>query len=249
MHEASRPAIYPRYCFHLSPTVNTWCLLRASEIHLLEQHAGFQGENFFFYQNLPIKWVRIVGVVVAVEDFAGPGKNSTSRRVYTVDDSSGACIEALLLVPAETDKPGGMADKKGLQVSPPYQDLDVGAVVDIKGGLSTFRGEKQINIEKTVCLRGTAQEVALWEKRDKFRRDVLDKPWVLRDRDVRRCRKEAEKSEAGAERKRKRLEAMTTVRSAGKQAAETKAKNNVAGNLRGMIRGGAMTGKYDALGL
>lgn len=44
MNEASYPAIYPRYCFRLSPTVNTWCLLRASEIHRLEQHAGFQGK-------------------------------------------------------------------------------------------------------------------------------------------------------------------------------------------------------------
>lgn len=45
MNEASHPAIYPRYCFHLSPTVNTWCLLHASAIHRLKQHDGFQGRS------------------------------------------------------------------------------------------------------------------------------------------------------------------------------------------------------------
>lgn len=203
----------------------------------------------------------MVGVVVAVEDFAGPGKNSVTRRIYTVDDSSGACIEAMLLLPAEKDKPGaagGTVHTKLSPVPPLHQDIDVGDVVDIKGGLSTFRDEKQINIEKMMRLRGTAQEVALWEKRDKFRRDVLDKAWVLRDRDIRECRKEAERSDASAERKRKRREAVatglgTTAQKAGKQAPETKATNglqdNVADNLKDMIRGGAMTGKYDALGL
>lgn len=44
MSDASRTENYPRYCFHLSPTLNAWCPLRASEIHGLEQHAGFEGE-------------------------------------------------------------------------------------------------------------------------------------------------------------------------------------------------------------
>lgn len=202
--------------------------------------------------------MRIVGVVVAMEDFAGPGKNSASRRVYTVDDSSGACIEATLLVPAETDKTGalgGKADTKTLQAQPSHRDLDVGAVVDVKGALSTFRDEKQIKVERMVCLRDTAQELALWEKRERFRRDVLDRPWVLGDRDIRRCRKEAEKGDAGAKRKKKRLEAITTglgttIRSPRKHAPRKSGpRDSAVGNLQDMIRGGSMTGKYDALGL
>ena len=43
MNDTPRPEIYPRYCFHLSPTTNKWCLLYASEVHALDQHAGFEG--------------------------------------------------------------------------------------------------------------------------------------------------------------------------------------------------------------
>ncbi|KAF7552810.1 hypothetical protein G7046_g7292 [Stylonectria norvegica] len=211
MNDASAPQIYPRYCFHLSPTVNTWCFLWAAEIHDLERHAGFEGENFYFYKSLPIKWVRIVGAVVAIDEYAG-------RRIYTVDDSSGACIECMVTIsPApkkeDTTAEGGKLRQKDAILNPPpmpavYADIDVGSIVDVKGGLSIFRDEKQINMEKMTALRSTAQEVTLWEKRARFRTDVLEKPWVLRSRDIRRCRKEAERSEEEAERKKKRLKAL-----------------------------------------
>ncbi|KND90685.1 Protein stn1 [Tolypocladium ophioglossoides CBS 100239] len=239
MRDASRPELYPRHCFHLSPTLNAWCLLRASEIHDLDQHAGFEGEDFFFYKNLPIKWVRIVGVVVEINDYLNE-KSESGRRVYIVDDSSGACIEALVSIPTAL-----------------YQEIDLGSVVDVKGALSTFRDEKQIKIEKMAGLKSTTQELALWEKRAKFRRDVLDKPWVLRNRDIRRCRKEAEGSEADAERKRKRLKTIAEgvgpkARPHKKQTAakdKNKTRGDVAVDIKDMIRDGAMKGKYNALGL
>ncbi|EHK23910.1 uncharacterized protein TRIVIDRAFT_137772, partial [Trichoderma virens Gv29-8] len=192
MTEATEAALYPRYCFHLSPTVNTWCLLRAVEIHALDQHAGFEGENFFFYRNLPIKWVRVVGIVVAIEQFF-------NRRIYTIDDSSGRNILAVVTSPAPT-KPTAEStaseqrtekDADAQQVDP-YADVDVGTVVDVKGGVSSFRNEHQINIERMTIVKSTAQEVVLWEKRAKFRREVLEVPWRLRDKDVRRCRRDAE---------------------------------------------------------
>ncbi|RDA93880.1 hypothetical protein CP533_4515 [Ophiocordyceps camponoti-saundersi (nom. inval.)] len=231
------PALYPRYCFHLSPTFNSWCLLHAREIHSLEQHDGFQGqfrsrhrcssltrgpfslalpaENFFFHGNLPIRWVRVVGVVVAVDDFA-------SRRVYTVDDSSGACIEAL---------PGGQEQD---------DDIDVGSVVDVKGGLSLFRDEKQIKIERIKRLRTTADELVLWERRAKFRRDVLDRPWVLERVEIRRCRREAERSEKTDKRKgRRRPDAgVATTNGNGRQ------QDDVTAHVRDMIRSGALKGKW-----
>ncbi|RCI16179.1 hypothetical protein L249_2753 [Ophiocordyceps polyrhachis-furcata BCC 54312] len=196
--ELGAPALYPRYCFHLSPTFNSWCLLHAREIHGLEQHDGFQ-----------------VGVVVAVDDFA-------SRRVYTVDDSSGACIEAL---PSEHGRDDG---------------IDVGSVVDVKGCLSLFRDEKQIKIERIKRLRTTADELVLWEKRAKFRRDVLDRPWVLERAEIRRCRKEAERSEKTVKRKERRRPdggVTTTKKGSGRQ------QEHVTAQVRGMIRSGALKGK------
>ena len=37
------PKTYPQYCFDLSPTFDTWCLLKATDIASLEVHPGFEG--------------------------------------------------------------------------------------------------------------------------------------------------------------------------------------------------------------
>ncbi|KAM0439823.1 hypothetical protein ACHAPT_000920 [Fusarium lateritium] len=256
MSDPVKPPIYPRYCFHLAPTVNTWCLFRIADIHGLDNHEGFEGESFYFYGNLPIKWVRVVGVVVAIDDFPG-------RRVYTVDDSSGACIECTVVISAPQEGGGSTAvtatdaAPNNVDANPPLANIDVGSVVDVKGGISTFREERQVTIEKMVPLRGTAQEVALWEKRIKFQSEVLDKPWVLRNRDIRRCRKEAERSEEEAERKRKRLKAMIEPKVA-KQPTRSADQDQRSDNqqpsktkrleLRQILEHGER-GKYDALGL
>lgn len=181
-----------------------------------------------------MKWARIVGVVVEINEYRKE-RSENGRRVYTVDDSSGACIEAVVPTPTTL-----------------YQEVDVGSVVDVKGALSTFYDQKQIKITKMASLRSTTQELALWEKRAKFRREVLDKPWVLGNRDIRRCRKEAEGSEADAERKRRRLKTTTQGVGSRKQTAAAKderTRRDVAMDLRDMIRDGAMKGKYNALGL
>ena len=43
MTEATKAALYPRYCFHLAPTFDKWCHLQVSAIHGLDQHSGFEG--------------------------------------------------------------------------------------------------------------------------------------------------------------------------------------------------------------
>ncbi|EWG38714.1 hypothetical protein FVEG_01868 [Fusarium verticillioides 7600] len=260
MSESAKPPIYPRYCFHLAPTVNQWCLFRVTDIHDLGQYEGFEGENFYFYRNLPIKWVRIVGLVVAIDEFA-------SRRVYTIDDSSGACIECIISIPIsggdENRATTGDAVPKKADIDPPqipdpFPNIDVGCVVDVKGGLSTFRDERQLTIEKMTKVRGTAQEVALWEKRVKFKSEVLEKPWVLRSSEIRRCRKEAERSEEEAERKRKRIKAKVEPQ-ASKQTSKSvghteqtirqqKPHKEMRLDLRQILEQGGR-GKYDALGL
>ncbi|KAL7951880.1 hypothetical protein V8C42DRAFT_305488 [Trichoderma barbatum] len=259
MTEATKAALYPRYCFHLSPTVNTWCLLRAAEIHALDQHAGFEGENFYFFRNLPVKWVRVVGIVVAIEQYF-------NRRIYTIDDSSGRNILAVVIPPApakpknesaageqRTNNDGQTAN---VQEVDPYADIDVGMVVDVKGGVSSFRDERQINIEKMTIVKGTAQEVVLWEKRTRFHREVLEVPWLLRDKDVRRCRRDAERSEAEAEKRKakKQIRAKQVQQGSAKlPTRDSKSKSSrddsVVKTVDRIIREGASTGKYNALGL
>lgn len=236
--------------------MNSWSFFRAAEIHDLDQHDGFEGESFYFYKNLPIKWVRVVGIVVAIDEFSG-------RRVYTVDDSSGACIEctvAMPTAPQDSNEVSSKAREKGAQSSELFPDIGVCSIVDVKGGLSTFRDEKQINIAKMHALRTTAEEVALWERRSQFRKAVLDKPWVLRDEDIRKCRKQAERSGEEIKRKRQKLKARIEAQSATAQLAalteepsadsgrEKKRKKTSREELRRVIADRAKE-KYEALGL
>lgn len=122
-------------------------------------------------------------MVVAVDEFP-------HRRIYTVDDSDGLCIECV----SDVSKLDPHESAKAATTTIP-KDIDVGTVVDVKGGLALFRGNKQIKIEKMTVLHSTDEEVALWEKARQFRGDVLDKPWKLTDREIRRCRKEAERQD------------------------------------------------------
>ncbi|KAK1634365.1 hypothetical protein BDP81DRAFT_324546 [Colletotrichum phormii] len=201
----TKGGLYPQYCLQLSPTFNTWCLMQTSDVHALKTVPEYEVQNFYFYKNLPIKWARIVGIVVAVDDFP-------NRRIYTVDDSSGACIECTVATKTPpSDKSTTNPEANGWftkrpQPQPPADcvDVDVGTVIDIKGGLTRFREEMQIKIEKVKILRSTEDEVALWEKRTRFRNDVLLPPWVLSERQIRKCRKEGMRDAESEERKRKK---------------------------------------------
>ncbi|KAI3392853.1 hypothetical protein diail_5059 [Diaporthe ilicicola] len=184
MIEKDEHPMYPQYCFHLSPTINKYCPLRSGNIQSLTTHPGFAGQDVFFHKNLPVRWVRIAGIVVAVDEFP-------HRRVYTVDDSDGSCIECVAALPKSESND---LTKTTTTTTVP-KDVDVGTVVDVQGGLALFRDNKQVKVLKMTVLRSTDEEVALWEKARQFRSDVLDKPWKLTEREIRRCRKEAERQD------------------------------------------------------
>ncbi|KAK3381428.1 hypothetical protein B0H63DRAFT_475676 [Podospora didyma] len=195
MPGAGRPALYPHYCIPLSPTVNRWCHLRVADIFALESPAEFRGHGLFFYTNHPIKWVRIAGVVVAIDELEG-------RRIYTIDDSSGATIECVANVaqPFGSGTATGVAPSNSTRGAETYQpqiplvdgDIDIGHVVDVKGGIKIFRGSRQIQADKIGHLRSTEQEVQFWERITSLRNEILDRPWVLDKKEVRRCQRESD---------------------------------------------------------
>ncbi|KAH6678819.1 hypothetical protein F5X68DRAFT_277835 [Plectosphaerella plurivora] len=200
--------LYPQYCHHLAPTFGQWCLLPTTITRCLDSRFDvFERQNVFFHGNLPIHYARIVGVIVAIDDFPG-------RHVFTIDDGSGACIETNVQVTKKPSELQGDGFARAYSFAPPEllfkvpecAQLDVGQVVDIKGSLSTFRGEMTMQILKVKILRSTEDEVALWERRTAFQRDVLSKPWVLTERQIRRCRKEAEEDRKVMEKKNRRAD-------------------------------------------
>jgi hypothetical protein len=153
--------------------------------------------------------VRVAGIVVAVDDF-GPW------RAYTVDDSSGATIEchvnlpkpntATLGVPnlAQADKPKTASAEEQRKAELIGVEVNVGDIIDVKGTIRVYRETRQIKAEKIKHLRSTEEEVQFWEKVTALRKDVLDKPWVLDPKVVRKCRKEAEGYEGQQARREKR---------------------------------------------
>ncbi|KAM0542458.1 hypothetical protein ACHAPJ_012768 [Fusarium lateritium] len=184
------------------------------------------------------------------------------RRV--LGPTHGSAVTAGEAAPKKVDADQPKARK------PIPDNLDVGCVVNVKGYLSTFRDERQLTIHNMRILQGTAQEVELWEERVKFQSNVLQKPWILRNRDIRRCRKEAERSEEVAERKRseeeaeeekkrKRIKAMIEPRIAkqplelaGQKQRSVKKQQRPSKetrlDLRQVVLEQGQRGKYDALG-
>lgn len=61
---------YPSYLFSRSPTFSSWARLTAHDLqHRLHSLPGFEGQNIWFFGNHPIRWVRIIGLVVSFDEF------------------------------------------------------------------------------------------------------------------------------------------------------------------------------------
>lgn len=222
------------------------------------------GQDIFFHTNHPIKWVRVAGVVVAIDEYA-------QRRIYTVDDSSGVCIECVVaLAPASqlaekegNDQKQSKTEELGAKEPPeppaptiPIPDgLDVGSVVDIKGGLKIFRAEKQVKIEKVALLHTTEQEVAFWNKARQLKVDVLSHPWSLESKVIRRCRKEAEGIDGSRERRTEKKKPAPSESRVSRERQEEKPRatssrpSGVEKRAKASKIPPDLKGKYNALGI
>ena len=177
-------------------------LFRDVCILLIQSLALVPGQNLYFYLNHPIKWVRLVGVIVAVDVYP-------TRWVLLLDDSSGAIVEitcgrptrnnkdAEPTLPADSTKASILPDPptKGLTAtgrSISLEAVELGTVVKVKGGIGTFRDEKQLLLERISILKTTSEEAHAWGENTKFHDDVLSKPWILSKKDEEQARKKAE---------------------------------------------------------
>ena len=164
---------YKAWCFDLSPTYNTWARLTAADVHALREREGFEGTvpnmleksksktritgqtpSIYFHLNHPIRWVRLVGVVVAFDVF-------DYRYIMVLDDSSGENIEvtcgrekeqsADVKLETQQRKVAKIDSKMGKSAMGNTVDLngvDVGTVVKVKGTVGSFRGMKQVQLER-----------------------------------------------------------------------------------------------------
>jgi hypothetical protein len=158
----------------------------------------------------------LTGVVVAVDEFPG-------RIVLTVDDSSGVNIEATCAAPPKPEdlsidpveranaiakRVAALSDgeKRISPDGPNLTNIDVGCVVKIKGGVSIFRGQKQINLKSITILGDTNAEVKCWNEAVAFKSNILSQPWVVTPGEETDCRRQADREkelEKEEERRRK----------------------------------------------
>ena len=183
-------SIPPARYFDASPTWFKWNALTAADVHALRAEPAFDGQNILFYLNHPIRFVRLVGVVVQLDATRPSAFASAARWVLmTLDDGSGECME----VKIELRRPEGEASQweadvedlkvtfqlEGLRMWIVGQEIRVGTVVKAKGTLDAFRGVRQIRLARAAVVADTNSEAKAWAEAAQWKLETLSNPWVL----------------------------------------------------------------------
>ncbi|PWY89546.1 hypothetical protein BO94DRAFT_534318 [Aspergillus sclerotioniger CBS 115572] len=77
---------YPAFCFKASPTHFTWVKMAAVDVLRLKRRAEFQDQSTYFYNNHPIRFISLIGLIIARHELP-------TRSILTLDDSTGATID------------------------------------------------------------------------------------------------------------------------------------------------------------
>lgn len=249
--------LYPFYCYAVSPTYPIWCPLQASDIFALKKHQQFEGrdiqsynkrftsiihgslliicfigQNIYHHKNHPIRYVRLTGVIVDINEYNSFSVNGKGRWIGTLDDGSGYNVELVCEIPP---RPSLIVDlDSGRNISldrttrgivtqireessfvsadgPDLTGIVVGSVVKVKGGITEFRGIRQIQLKKIWDLRktrecdlnknkkigdqrNTNEETRCWNEVAEFRQNVLSSPWSLSAEEIVQCEEDEKES-------------------------------------------------------
>ncbi|PLB55693.1 hypothetical protein P170DRAFT_433203 [Aspergillus steynii IBT 23096] len=223
---------YPAFCFKASPTHFAWVKMMATDVHRLKRRSEFGDQSVFFYQNHPIRFVSVAGIIIARTEYQ-------RLTILTLDDSSGATVD-IVVHKAETPAPDSSVSAPG---QPPpsarpngssiqsqwatthvaatdrvsavnIASLVPGSVAQIKGTLSTYRSRVQLQLERMFLVRDTSAEMRFLDQCCRFLVEVLAVPWRLTGEEIAQLRAEADDEEGKIEeeqarmkkRQRKRLE-------------------------------------------
>ncbi|KAK1143473.1 hypothetical protein N8T08_006279 [Aspergillus melleus] len=80
---------YPAFCFKASPTHFAWVKMMATDVHRLKRRPEFGDQSILFYQNHPIRFVSVAGIIIARTEYP-------RLTILTLDDSSGATIDIVV---------------------------------------------------------------------------------------------------------------------------------------------------------
>ncbi|KAL4777457.1 hypothetical protein BDW60DRAFT_3350 [Aspergillus nidulans var. acristatus] len=198
---------YPAFCFRASATHFAWVKMGAADVHRLTRRLEYGERGLFFYQNHPIRFVNLVGIIVARADVP-------RRTILTLDDSTGATVDIVVLksdspsIPAaataeskaknDTDVDSKDGAQKEMHLTSTTQTpiditpLQPGKLFQIKGTLSTFRSTNQVQLERFFPVPDTKTEMRFVEARMRFLVEVLSVPWALDEEDIESLRMQAD---------------------------------------------------------
>lgn len=153
----------------------------------MREEPGFEGQDIYFYLNQPIRFVRLVGLVVQI-DVVSEGRYT----LLTLDDSSGANIEVKIekrsrVAGDETiyatntliDNVDVKVYVGGSTILVNGRPLELGTVIGAQGTITSFRQSRQLSLKKIFRVQDTNQEAAHWMRAADWKKDILSKPWVL----------------------------------------------------------------------
>lgn len=142
------------------------------------------GQNIYFFLNHPIRFVRVVGVVVAIDDI------NLRYSALTLDDGSGATVELKIVRKVPDDQSSKIPTTATtisnvkvishfgvFEVTVDHQILTIGTVVKAKGTVSEFRGAKQLELKRVQIVSSTNEEVQAWAETAAFKSKILSLPW------------------------------------------------------------------------
>ncbi|KAL5387871.1 hypothetical protein DPSP01_003269 [Paraphaeosphaeria sporulosa] len=183
LHSARSYRLYPAWCFQVSPTHNEWVKITAADVQLLRKEPGF---TEYFYLNHPVRYIYLIGVVVAVNEI------NLRYTTLTLDDGSGDTLEVKIkrLPPelynpvdspsnTEVDNLDVLSGLGRFDVTVDGHTVDVGTVIKVKGTISEFRGLKQLELKRIWVVSATDEEVKFWKALATFKKETLGKPWHL----------------------------------------------------------------------
>lgn len=158
--------------------------------HILTSHV--LGQNIYFHLNHPIRYVCLTGVLVSIED------RLNKYTLLDLDDGSGAII-TLKISRLVAEVAGAATCPSNTTVSNvdvlstlgrynvlvDKVPLDIGTILKVKCTISVFRNVRQLELVRIWILRSTAEEIKEWEDSAKFKAEVLSKPWLLSEEQLR----------------------------------------------------------------
>ncbi|KAF7957682.1 hypothetical protein EAE96_003254 [Botrytis aclada] len=185
--------LLPPNLYELSPTIHKWCALRCADIvSLTTRGVYFEDKLIHHYLNHPIRYIKLIGLVVSIDTFA-------RRRVYTIDDSSGVCIECVALLPLSPSGAPPNSHPPPPPSSPsistpqiPWNDISECKVVRILGIMGSYMQSPQLQIVKMGVVGSTEVERKWWDECRGLKdpeTGVLGREWVVGREEMERWRR------------------------------------------------------------